>query len=201
MNKYGQGHAIMNVKANVVYAADGTIDPKQSYCNILDQNSGGERTQTDAYKDEATGQIIYRLDIPDREMTFQELYTSGYLPVTCKELIDPSPLAEVTITDSEKEHNIDNIFKGIVNCSYRISNVTIAIKDSKGNTVQEATMFGISEEMYDFNLMRFINNVEKTVMKGAIDLDALGSGTYTVTHTAKLGNGEDVEFRNFTFEK
>ena len=201
MNKYGQGHAIMNVKANVVYAADGTIDPKQSYCNILDQNSGGEREQTNAYKDEATGKIIYQLDLPDREMTFQELYTTGYLPVTCKELIDPSPLAEVTITDSEKEHNIDNIFKGIVNCPYRISNVTITIKDSKGNTVQEATMFGLSKDMYDFNLARFTHSVEKTVMNGQINLNALESGTYTVTHTAKLGNGEDVEFRNFTFEK
>ena len=201
MNKYGQGHAIMNVKANVVYAADGTIDPKQSYCNILDQNSGGEREQTNAYKDEATGKIIYQLDLPDREMTFQELYTTGYLPITCKELIDPSPLAEATITDSEKEHNIDNIFKGIVNCPYRISNVTITIKDSKGKTVQEATMFGLSNEMYDFNLARFTHDVEKTVMKGAIDLKALESGTYIVTHTARVGNGETITFRNFTYEK
>ena len=201
INKSGSGHAIMNVKANVVRNPDGTIDPKQSYCNILDQNSGGERTQTDAYKDETTGQIIYRLDIPDREMSFQELYTTGYLPVTCKELIDPSPLPEVTITDSVKEPSIDNIFDGIVNCPYRISNVTITIQDEKGNTVQEATMFGLSEEMYDFNLQRFQHNVEQTVMKGSIKLDALESGTYTVTHTARIATGEKIPFRTFTFTK
>lgn len=201
MNKQAQGHAIMNVKVNVVRNADGTIDPQKSYCNILDQNSGGERTQTDAYKDETTGQIIYRLDIPDREMTFAQLYKTGYLPVTCKELIDPSPLPEVTITDSVKEPSIDNIFDGIVNCPYRISNVTITIQDEKGNTVQEATMFGLSKEMYDFNLQRFKHNVEQTVIKGSIKLDALESGTYTVTHTARIATGEKIPFRTFTFTK
>ncbi len=201
MNKQGQGHAIMNVKVNVVRNADGTIDPKQSYCNILDQNSGGERTQTDAYKDEATGQIIYRLDIPDREMTFSELYTTGYLPITCKELIDPAPLVEAKVTDSETTHTIDNIFKGTVTCPYRISHVTITIADEKGNTVQEGTVFCISKEMRDFNLMRFMHNVEQTVMKGSINLDALESGTYTVTHTATVSNGQEITFRNFTFTK
>ena len=201
MNKQGQGHAIMNVKANVVRNADGTIDPKQSFCNILDQNSGGERTQTDAYKDEATGKIIYRLDIPDREMTFDELYRTGYLPITCKELIDASPLEEVTVTDSEKEHNIDNIFKGTIYSPYRISHVTINIADKKGNTVQEATMFCVSDEMRNFNLARFTHSVEKTVMNGAINVNTLESGTYTITHTATLSNGEKLTFRTFTFTK
>lgn len=201
MNKKGQGHAIMNVKSNVVRNADGTIDPNKSFCNILDQNSGGERTQTDAYKDETTGQIIYRLDIPDREMTFAELYKTGYLPVTCKELIDASPLPEATVTDSVENPSIDNIFTGTVYSPYRISHVTIRIADKKGNTVQEATMFCISEEMRDFQLSRFIHDVEKTVMKGSLDLDALESGEYTITHTAKLSNGDDVEFRNFTYTK
>lgn len=201
MNKYGQGHAIMNVKVNVVRNADGTIDPKQSFCNILDQNSGGERDQTNAYKDETIGKIIYPLDEPDREMTFSELYTTGYLPITCKELIDASPLEEVTVTDSEKEHSIDNIFKGTVYSPYRISYVTINIADKKGNTVQEATMFCVSDEMRNFNLERFTHNVEKLVMKGAINLETLESGTYTITHTAKLSNGDEVTFRNFTYEK
>ena len=201
INKSGSGHAIMNVKVNVVRNADGTIAPKQSYCNILDQNSGGERQQTDAYKDETTGQIIYRLDVPDREMTFTELYTTGYLPVTCKELIDPSPLPEPTITDSETTHTIDNIFKGTVHCPYRIAFVTITIADAKGNTVQEGTMFCLSEEMYDFNLTRFGHNVEKTVIKGEINLDALESGTYTITHTASIATGEKIVFRTFTYTK
>lgn len=43
--------------------------------------------------------------------------------------------------------------------------------------------------------------MEKLVQRGSIDLDALKSGTYTVIHTAYLGNGEQVTFRNYTFEK
>ena len=201
INKKGAGHAIMNVEVHVVYNEDGTINGKESYAVTLEQESGDERTQIDTYVDETTGQTITRLQGIDREYTFDFLYKKGYLPVTCKELIDPSPLPEATVTDSESTHTIDNIFKGTVNSPYRISHVTIRIADKKGNTVQECTTFAIASEMRDFNLIRFISDVEKLVQQGSIDLDALNSGTYTVTHTAYLGNGDQVTFRNFTFEK
>ena len=201
INKKGSGHAIMNVQVHVVYNEDGTINGQESYAVTLEQESGDERTQTNSYVDETTGQTITRLQGIDREYSFQYLYDKGYLPVTCKELIDPSPLPEATVTDSESTHTIDNIFKGTVNSPYRISHVTIRIADKKGNTVQECTTFSIANEMRDFNLIRFTSDVEKLVQKGSIDLDALESGTYTVTHTAYLGNSDQVTFRNFTFEK
>lgn len=201
INKKGAGHAIMNVEVHVVRNEDGTINGQESYAITLEQESGDERTQTDTYVDETTGETIVRLQGIDRKYTFLSLYQKGYLPVTCKELIDPAPLAPAQVVDSISEPSIDNIFKGKVSCPYRISYVTIRIADDKGNTVQECTTFSIASEMHEFNLIRFISDVEKLVQKGAIDLDALDSGTYTVTHTAKLANGDAVEFRNFTFEK
>ena len=201
INSKGAGHAIMNVEVHVVRNEDGTINPQESYAITLEQESGDERTQTDRYVDETTGENIVRLQGIDRKYTFAFLYQKGYLPVTCKELIDPSPLEPVSVTDSIENPTIDHIFKGKVTSKHRISYVTIKIADAKGNTVQECTTFAISKEMHTFDMIRFISDVEKLVQRGSIDLDALESGTYTVTHTARLANGDEVEFRNFTFEK
>ncbi len=201
INSKGSGHAIMNVEVHVVRKEDGSIDPQQSYAITLEQESGDERTQTDTYIDEVTGEKIVRLQGIDRKYTFLSLYQKGYLPVTCKELIDPAPLAEVKITDSITEHNEKTMFKGTISCPYRISYVTIDITDSKGNTVQACTTFSIANEMHDFQLIRFTSDVEKLVQKGYINLEELPSGTYTITHTARLANGAEIEFRNCTYEK
>lgn len=201
INSKGAGHAMMNVEVHVVRNEDGTINGQESYAITLEQESGDERTQTDTYVDETTGETIVRLQGIDRKYTFNYLYEKGYLPVTCKELIDPSPLEEVTLTDSIPEPSIDNIFKGKVTSNRRISYVTVDITDEKGNIVQSCTTHCLSNEMYTFEMIRFISDVEKLVQIGSIDLDALESGTYNVTHTARLSNGDKIEFRNFTFEK
>ena len=201
INSKGAGHAIMNVAVTVVRNEDGTINGKESYAIILEQESGDERTQTDRYVDETTGETVVRLQGTDRKFTFQVLYQKGYLPVTCKELIDPAPLTPVEVTDSIENPSIDNIFKGTFTSTRRISYVTIDIKDAKGNLVQSCTTHCISREQYTFELIRFISDVEKLVQIGEIDLDALESGTYTVTHTATLATGEEWVVRNFTYEK
>ncbi len=201
INSKGAGHAIMNVEVHVVRNEDGTINGQESYAVTLEQESGDERTQTDTYIDETTGEKIVRLQGIDREYTFEFLYSKGYLPVTCKELIDPAPLTPVEVVDSIPEPSIDNIFKGKVTSTRRISYVTIDIADEKGNIVQSCTTHCISKEMYTFDMIRFISDVEKLVQIGEIDLDTLESGSYIVTHTARLANGDEVVFRNFTFEK
>ena len=70
-----------------------------------------------------------------------------------------------------------------------------------GKTVQQATCFGHQEEMYEFNLFRFTNKVEQTVMQGVIDKEALAPGSYHCTVTAKLSTGDDLQFRSFDFTK
>lgn len=201
INSKGAGHAIMNVEVHIVRNEDGTINGQESYAITLEQESGDERTQTDRYVDETTGETIVRLQGIDRKYTFQFLYQKGYLPVTCKELIDPAPLEAVTVTDSITEPSIDNIFKGKVTSNRRISYVTIDIADEKGNVVQSCTTHCISKEMYTFEMIRFVSDVEKLVQIGSIDLDALESGTYTVTHTATLSDGDEWVFRSFPYEK
>ena len=202
VNKSG-GHSIMVVRNSTFYRDDGSIDGAKSYVTILEQNSGCERYQQSTYIDPATGQTIVRMQDLDVVFTYDRLYQMGYLPVTCKALVDPSPLPAEEIVDSipKEEHTIENIFNGVFTCPYRTSHVTIQIKDASGNVVQESTMFALGGEMRNFLLNRWTHPNEKPVLLGEIDIDALPSGTYTITHTATIATGSEIVVRTMEYTK
>ena len=197
----GGGHSQMIVSVNVVRNEEGLIDPVNSYAITLEQTSGEEREQNEKYIDETTGQTIYRLEVPDRKYTFFDLFSSGYLPITCKELIDPTPLPEPTITDSISNPGLDNMFKGIISSNYRIGSTTITITDENGKVMQQSTMFCRNNEIENMDLSRYTDPIEIDVLQGLVDPDFLGAGTYTVTYTAQISTGEILTFRTFTFTK
>ena len=199
ITRSGLGHAVMVVTTNPVYLEDGTIDGEKSYVTVLEQTSGPEEA-AEPYYHEGIGKNVYPCEIMDKEWTYNTLLQKGYLPVTCKELIDPSPLPEAAITDYTDAPTFDNMFTGKISANYRISSVTVTISQ-KGKTVQEATCFGHQEEIYEFNLYRFTSGVEKDVMQGHVDKDDLAPGTYHCTFTARLSTGDNITFRDFEFEK
>lgn len=203
INAQGAGHAMMITRNVPYFRDDGSIDGAKSYVTVLEQNSGGERYQQSSYIDPVTGQTIVRMQDLDVTFTYDRLAQLGYLPITCKALVDPSPLAEEKIVDSvpAEEHNIDTIFDGVFSCPYRISHVTVKIADKDGNVVQESTMFALGGEMRNFLLNRFTHPQEQVVLLGKIDLDALPSGEYTVTHTAMTSTSNEFVVRNFTITK
>ena len=190
-------HAMMIVEVHVIRDGE-TINPDESYVTVLEQvspNLIGEKY----YYDERLQENVYICGGVDVKYTFQELFNLGYLPITCKELIDPSPLAEETVTDSEPEHTVDTIFKGIFQSPYRISSVTITITDQGGNVVQQMTGYGIQAEMMRFRLPRLNTADEADVVQGSIDISALAAGTYRCTHTCQISTGSIITVRNFEF--
>lgn len=203
INASGAGHAMMVVRNVPYYRDDGSIDGAKSYITILEQNSGCERYQQSTYVDPVTGKVIVRMQDLDVVFTYDRLAQLGYLPITCKALVDPSPLAEEKITDSipVEEQSIDTLYKGVFTCPYRISHVTIRVADKDGNVVQESTMFALGGEMRNFLLDRWTHPQEKPVLLGELDLDALASGEYTITHTATTAKGNDIVVRTLTYQK
>lgn len=199
----GGGHSIMIVRNSPHYRDDGSIDGAKSYITVLEQNSGCERYQQSRYIDPVTGQTIVRMQDLDVVFTYDRLYQLGYLPITCKALVDPSPLAEEVIVDSipENERSVDTIFHGVFTCPYRISHVTIQITDEAGNVVQESTMFALGGEMRNFMLDRWTHPNEKPVLLGEINLDALPAGTYTITHNVTTATGNEHVARTLTYTK
>ena len=198
INKSLSGHAVMCVGVNVVRNEDGTINTAESKAIILEQQSGGERDQQPII-DEATGLEIYPLDGIDVEWSFDYLLQRGYLPVTCKELIDPSPLPEPAVNDPLTDVTANTMFKGKITATRPIASVTLSVLDSNGTKVQEATAYITSDDIPNFNMMRFSSDVEKTVMHGHYDLKELKPGEYTCVFTARLGDGSMIEFRRVPY--
>ena len=196
----GAGHTVMIVDCHTEYLADGTVDGVNSYVIVLEQTGANEINQTKEFN-ETIGKDVYLCERLDAKWSFEEIFSKGYLPVTCKELIDPAPRAQLQLTDSTKEPTVDNMFTGTLAANYRVSDITIRIMDANGNLLQKATCFSRQIEMLTFDLSRFINPMEAQSMQGTIALDELAAGTYRCTYTARISTGEQVIFRVFTFSK
>ena len=196
----GAGHTVMIVECHTEYLPDGAVDSMNSYVTVLEQTGANEINQTKEFN-ETLGKDVYLCELLDAKWSFDELFSKGYLPITCKELINPSPRAESQLTDSAKEPTVDNMFSGKLASNYRISDITIRIMDANGNLLQKATCFSQQKEMLTFDMSRFINPMEAQSMQGKIELDKLAAGTYHCTYTARISTGEQIIFRDFEFSK
>lgn len=197
MTRGGSGHAVMIVSCDPVFLADGSIDPLNSTVTILEQTGANEIKQNKEF-DERVGKEVFICEKLDTVWTFEEVFASGYLPVTCKELVDASPRAAVEVTDSNENPTVDNMFTGNVKSNYRISHITIRIYDAGDNLVQKAICYARQAEKYSFDLLRFLNPLELPNIRGSVNLDALVTGTYRCTYTATVSTGDEVMFRDFS---
>ena len=194
----GSGHAAMIVDVEVFYNEDGSIDPKLSYVTILEQTSTRAKSPTASYYHEVTGEPVYEICTVDNEWSFNYLLRKAYLPITCKELIDPSPLPEKTVTDSQTEFNKDTLLTGTLSSKWFIDAVTVTVTDSSGDTVQEAMAFPTRGQNHDFGLQKFVTD-HPSAIRGSIDPAALTSGNYHCTVTCRLTTGEEFTVRDFDF--
>ena len=92
VNANGSGHAVMAVDVHVEYSGN-EIDGANSYVTILQQDLAAEIDQEGYYNQELNS-MVYKLEELDVRLPFMGLYSIGYLPVTCKELVDPSDIPE-----------------------------------------------------------------------------------------------------------
>lgn len=194
------GHTMMIVTNEVVYGNNGDIDPIRSYVTVLEQTSG--RIEKQQYKyDETLGEDVYAVYIIDKKYTYNDLFTSGYLPITCKELIDPSPVAEPGVSDTESQHSLENLLKGKLTATRFISAVAVTISDSTGTVVQQCSASPVSRyEPYTFDMECF-STERPEVLRGSLDLEALSAGEYTCKVTCRLVTGDEFTVREFTFTK
>ena len=193
------GHAMMIV-SNEVFYNGGSVDPIRSYVTVLEQTSGRIESQDKVYSEEL-GEDVYRIYIVDKKYTYNDLFTAGYLPITCKELIDPSPVAEPGVTDSENQHSLENLFKGKLTATRFISAVSVIITDSSGAVIQQCSASPTSRyEMYHFDMETFITE-RPEALRGSLDLDALTSGSYSCKVVCRLITDDEITLRDFQFKK
>ncbi len=192
------GHAVMVVDMHVEYT-DGKIDGEKSYVVIIEQNSAAQRADSYYYNEEI-GQNVYICGGYELQWSFDTIYTKGYLPVTCKELVDPSPLTEQSASLSNKVSSLESLYTATINATHRIAYVTVTIcKD--GQTVQKATAYGRQTEMTSFSMLAFVSPTEQQVLQGSLDPKALSPGEYTCTVSCRLSTGNTQTVADFQFTK
>ena len=142
---------------------------------------------------------MYLCEVVDKQWSFDTIFGKGYLPITCQELIDPSPLPEPKVEDPNKEPTVDNMFYSIITSNYRIASVTATVLDARDRPVQQATCNSIEQEFFTFNLSRFLLDDQLGVLVGEIDPAALEPGQYRCTFDCRLSTGKVIRFRDFSF--
>ena len=191
------GHVMMVTSVHVEYNAKGNIDANKSYITTLHQTNGYLQKEAKAY-DEALGEDVYQTFGIDDKVYFYELYSEGYLPITCKEFIDPSlTYPEAEVKDSLENPTIDDLYTGEFTSNLFISLLDITVKNGAGETVQQARGFTDRKSFNTFPLAEFIDNPTRTV--GNVDVSLLEAGEYTVTYELELVNGQRFVVRELTF--
>lgn len=206
------GHAMMNHYVEVVYNEDGTINGEKSKAIVVHQTPTYIRaTDRSAYytsgefSEENYGEKVYKTYGVDETRTFAWLYDAGYMPVTCKELIDASAVEKSTVSDSVTDHSFETLLSGTLSSNYQIDTVTMTITDENGVQLQKGTARcyrtngdGTNADMvYDLSQLRY-ENPEKMI--GMINPNLLGVGNYRCRVDVRLFNGEIKEkVRDFDF--
>jgi len=195
-------HIRMVKEVNVVRNTDGTINGASSYIIMLEQTRNLTSNNTTTTHPE-TGETIYVIGGIDRKYTFNSLFNDHYIPVTIKELRDPTALEETWVADSlEEEATIDNLFTGNISSNRYTDSVKITIYNEEGEVVQQSISRKSRSYSKLFRMSQFVNEKPGS-FKGLLDLDALEAGNYRCTVTLKLTIDDDYvhTVRDFTFSK
>jgi len=191
------GHARFVVGVEVVRNEDGSIDAEQSKVTVIEQN--GRLSKEIFHFDETLGENVYECITVDQEYTFAKLYETGYLPLTNKIFIDPSPIADPVVTDSVKEPNISNLFSGTLECNWALDNVTFTITDASGAVVQSAILHVMRRTELAVNMAQYTADAAEGKTVGVLDLDALAAGSYRCKVTCRTVGGHILPVREFDF--
>ncbi len=205
--KNGSGtDAMMVVSVSVVKNPDGTIDGEKSEITYLKQHHVFD-------KDKKTFAKV------DEKITFKKLFSDTFIPITVKELIDGSPVSEVTLVrDSlgNRQKQV-NLYAGVLTCNRRIAYMTHIVVDSNGTTVskgihlatQSDLRFSATEKRFAFNIQKITEKDSKEPGRYLFDaavgsqlahkVDYTKGETYRNIVTLMTVTGETIVARDYTF--
>ncbi len=205
--KNSGGHLAMVAENHVARKPDGTIDPAYSY--VIYHDTNGWYHEVDATT--ASGDVITAMSActVDGKMTYSQLLSNGYLPVTCPELIyKDNEIGKAVVTDSEAGNlSAETLLDGILECNYFMDYHTMVITDKDGNVVQKAVRQTHENNLKDFDIYAFKKTVhddknsyvEHYTDDECINVRALEAGEYHCKLTSHISTGEEIVVRDFDF--
>jgi len=182
------GHVMMcRTDPEVVYAADGSIDPAQSYVYILDQHGAWVEDTNEA------GDTYTHKNYINRKFTFNDLMAQGYIPFTFAEFLGTDPVEPTECTFSYTGDTIKptDLNAGEVTCNYGISDIYALAKDKDGNTVL-SVVSRINKPTKTLNFNRLILSSE---------WEPYTNGEYTLDVVCQLSTGERLTVYTGTLTK
>jgi len=198
VNQDGRGgHARFVVGIDVVRIDDGRIDGNQSTVTVIEQF--GLMEKETHYFDETVGEDVYPCITVDEKYTFADLYTNGYVPVTNKIFMDPSPIADPVVTDTLKNPSLSNLFSGTIKCSWALDNVTITITDASGAEVQSSILHPQRRTELEVSMRQFSTDAAENKTVGVVNPLTLSSGSYHCKVTCRTVAGHVLTVREFDF--
>lgn len=188
------GHAMLVTSVHAVPLGNG-FDPKESYITVTHQTRGKYSKEAKYYSEELGEDVYYWYGIDDK-YTFAKLFSSGYLPITCKELIDPAPLDEPSLTSSVTELTVENMLTGTLSATRMMEKITAEIRDPSGKVIQSAFVYPTRKTKFEFAC----EDLAKSTA-GKIDPSALPAGSYTFSVTVTFTDKTAATARELTFTK
>lgn len=199
------GHVRMAVSVNTVYNEDDTINGEESTITFLEQTTSWIN-KNDSYYDETLGETVYNICGVDITYTFKQFFDGCYVPITCKELIDPATVEAPIVTDSlaKEDYGYKTLLEGeITSNNWAIDYLQMTITDGKGNTVQQGTIAAPRSSSTGASrykvLLRQFETEYREKMLGYIAPDALTAGQYHCKLVCRLSSGMEFAVRDFDF--
>ena len=195
------GHILMVDSVKLVNGKNGAIDGDRSYILYYDQNSGYSE------KNGINGKTVYASCSYQVRMTFKELFETGYIPVTCLELMDDEIEVEKEIVNdsiSKSKLTKINVTRGYIESNYYMSKLHMEITDASGNVVYSANRYRDESNPKRIAFSWFTSEVAEEyknipIYTDILDLNSLPAGEYHCKVTAYLGTGSTYEVRDFQF--
>ena len=193
------GHVMMVTAVDVQYK-NGKVDPDASTVKVTHQTKTYSNAGKQAhYFHEGLQEEVYQILGLDDVYTFSKLFTQGYLPMTCKELRDPTPVPEAYVSDSVTDPSADTIVDGIISSNRVIDSVTMTISDANGKQLQQGKATTKRGTNYAFNMRQFVDD-EYYTMYGYVNPYALPAGKYHCNVVCRLSNGQTFTTRDFDYD-
>lgn len=198
MSKPSNGHTRQVCRVEVVRTTSGAINGEASYVFCNEQCAHYKlRLQSEEFVED-----LSPFCRTDKAYTFKNLFETGYLPITIKELVDPAPIAEFRVADTVAQPTAENLFEGTITSNRGLDAVIITVKDAQGDQVQRwlARPWRSRSEDFAFEMKQFLaDGPEKTL--GSLDLEALPAGSYTVSVTVRAVSGDVRTVREFSLAR
>ena len=200
----GSGHAMMVVGVEVKRnQKNGEILGNTSFVHVIDQTSGNMNDNATEYV-EALGEEVCLVGNTEKTLSFAAMFGKGYLPITIKELRDPTPVAEETFTLTvapRTGQDLTALLQAITAASDRAVNlIGLKMENSQGEVVQECSMVVPITSLRSISMGYFLEEADSLIL-GTFDPDALAAGSYRLTCTARSYTGKTLEVtETFTVE-